>query len=150
MQHSRPTLAFKPLILFPPTVYLLPLHPHQCIMLLVICLHLLLPLLPLILSGFFDGMLVVSVPGALNCYTFFRLIPLPLFVSRNLTLIYLPLSGFLDSLFCDLIATTPGLVFFLLMSHTLAVASTFSSGRAYPSLNFLPPLILRLTPTLIM
>ena len=28
MQHSHSTLAFKPSILFPPTLYLLPLHPH--------------------------------------------------------------------------------------------------------------------------
>ena len=34
MQHSHPTLAFKPLILSPPTLYLLPLHPHHCLMLL--------------------------------------------------------------------------------------------------------------------
>ena len=39
-------------------------------------------------------MLGVSKLGAINYYTFFRLIPLTLFVSRNLTLIYLPLSGF--------------------------------------------------------
>ena len=34
MQHSHQTLAFKPIILFPPTLYLLPLHPHQRLMLL--------------------------------------------------------------------------------------------------------------------
>ena len=34
-------------------------------------------------SGFFNGMLGVSEAGALNCYTFFRLIPLILFVFRN-------------------------------------------------------------------
>ena len=45
-------------------------------------------------------------------------------------------------------APTPDLVCFLLMSQTLAAAS--SSGRAYPSMNFLPPLFLRLAPTLIM
>ena len=67
--------------------------------------------------GFFNGMLGVFEPGALNCYTLFRLIQLTLFVSRNLTLINLPLSGSLDSLLCDLIAVTPGLVFFLLMSR---------------------------------
>ena len=49
-------------------------------------------------------------------------------------------SGFLDSLLCDPMAPTLDLVFFLLMSQTLAVASSFSSGRAYPSLSFLPPL----------
>ena len=73
-------------------------------------------------------MLGISDPVALNYYTLFCLIPLTLFVSRNLTLIYLPLSGFLDSLLCNLIAPTPGLEFFLLMPHTLAAAS-FSSGR---------------------
>ena len=39
-----------------------------------------------------------------------------LFISRNLILIHLPLSGFLDSLLCDLIAPTPGLTFSLLMT----------------------------------
>ena len=57
-------------------------------------------------------MLGVSEPGALNCYTLFHLIPLTLFVSRNLTLIYLLLSGSLDSLLCDPMAPTPNLVFF--------------------------------------
>ena len=66
-------------------------------------------------SGFFNELLGISEPGALNCYTLFRLIPLTLFVFRNLTLIYLPLSGSLDSILCDLIAATPVLVFFLLM-----------------------------------
>ena len=153
MQHLHSTLAFKPLILFPPTLYFLPLHPHHRLMLLyrgfflfTFCFFF--PLLTP--SGLFNGMLGVSEPGALNCYSLFRLIPLTLFVSRNLTLICRPLSGFVDSLLCDLIASTPGLVFFLLMSQTLAAASSFSSGRAYPSLSFLPSLFLRLTPTLIM
>ena len=37
----------------------------------------------------------------------------------------------------------------LMMPRTLAAASSFSSGRAYPFLNFLPPLFLRLIPALI-
>ena len=78
---------------------------------------------PLTPSGFFNGMLAVSEPRALNCYTFFRFIPLALFVSRNPTLIHIPFFGFLDYQFCDLIAPTPGLAFSLLMPHTLAVAS---------------------------
>ena len=101
-------------------------------------------------SGFFNGMLVVSEPGTLNYYTLFRLIWLTLFVSRNLTLIYLRLSRSLDSTLCDLMAPTPDLVFFLLILQTLAAVSSFSSGRAYPSLSFLPPLFLCLAPTLIM
>ena len=44
MQHSHPTLAFKPLILFPPTVYFLALHPYHRLMLLVVSLYHLLPL----------------------------------------------------------------------------------------------------------
>ena len=43
MQHSHPTLPFKPLILFPPTLYLL-LHPHHRLILLAVSLYLLLPL----------------------------------------------------------------------------------------------------------
>ena len=115
MQHSHPTLAFNPLILFPPTLYLRPLHPHHRSIFLAVSLCLLLPLPSLSPSGFFNGMLGVSEPGALNCYTFFNLIPLTSFVSRNLTLIHLSLSGSLNSLLCDLIAATPGLIFFLLM-----------------------------------
>ena len=44
MQHPHPTLTFKPLILFPPTLYLLPLHPHHRFMPLAVSLYLLLPL----------------------------------------------------------------------------------------------------------
>ena len=93
---------------------------------------------------------MVSEPGALNYNIFFRPIPLTLSVSRKLILTHLPLSGSLDSLLCNLIAPTPGRAFSLLISRTLAAASSFSSGRSCPSLNFLPPLSLRLTSTLIM
>ena len=85
MQHTHPTLAFKSLVFFPPTLYLLPLHPHRSLMLLAVSLYLLLPL------SFLNSLKVlqlnagVSKPGALNCNTLFRLIPFPLFVSRNLT-----------------------------------------------------------------
>ena len=83
MHHSHSILAFKPFIPFPPTLFFLRLHPHHRLMLLAVSLYLLL-LLPLsTLSGFFNGMLGIFEPGALNCYTFFRLIPLTLFVSRN-------------------------------------------------------------------
>ena len=44
MQHLHPTLAFKLLILFPPTLYLLPLHPHHRFMLLAVSLYLLVSL----------------------------------------------------------------------------------------------------------
>ena len=58
-------------------------------------------------------MLKVFEPGAQNFYTLFRLIQLILIVFRNLTLIYLSLSGSLDSLLCDLIELTLGQAFFL-------------------------------------
>ena len=108
MQHLHPTLIFKLLILFTPTLYLLSLHPHQRLMLLAVSLYLQLSLpLPNPLRVFFDGMLGVFKPGALNYYTLFCLIPLTLYISRNLTLIYLSLSGSLDSLLCDPMAPTP-------------------------------------------
>ena len=150
MQHSHPTLAFKPLILIPPTLYLLPLHPHHRLRVLTVSLYLLLPLPSLTPSGFFKERLGVSEPETLNCYALFYLILLNLFVSRNLTLIHFPLSGSLDSLLCNPMAPTPDLIFFLLMSQTLVVASSFSSSRAYSSLSFLPALFLCLAPTLIM
>ena len=143
MQHSHPTLAFKPLILFPPTLYFFPLQPHPCLMLLF---PLPLPNSLRVLQWGAGGLQARST----ELLHFISSHPVDLFVSRNPTLIYLPLSESLDSLLCDPMALTPNLVFFLLMSQTLAAASSFSSGSAYSSLSFLPPLFLRLTPTLIM
>ena len=150
MQHSHPTLAFKSLILFFPTLYLLPLHLYHRFMLLAVSLYLML-LLPLpdyfrVLQWNAGGLRARST----ELLHFISSHPVDLFVSKNLTLIYFPLSGSLDYLLCDLIAATPCLVFFLLMSQTLAVALSFSSGSAYPSLSFLPILFLFLSPTLIM
>ena len=45
MQHLHPTLTFKLFILFPPTLYLFPLHPHHRLMLLAVSSYLLLSLL---------------------------------------------------------------------------------------------------------
>ena len=42
MQHSHPSLAYKSLILFPPTLYFLPLNPQHRFILLADSLHLLL------------------------------------------------------------------------------------------------------------
>ena len=105
---------------------------------------------PLTLSGFFNGMLVVSMPGALNYFTFSRPILSTLSAYRNPILTPLPLSRFLESLFCALIAPTPDLAFSLLIPCTLAAALSFSSGRGYPFLNFLSPLFLCSISTLIM
>ena len=150
MLHFRITPVSKPLIRHRPILYLLPMLLHHRPSLLAIFLCLLPPLLPLTLSGFFNGMLEVFEPGALNYFTFFRPIQSILSASRNPILTHLPLSGFLDSLLCVLIAPTPGLAFSLLIPRTPATALSFLSGRAYSFLNFLPPLFLRSIPTLIM
>ena len=144
MLHSRITPISKLSIPHLPILYLLPLPLHHRPLLLAIFLRL------LTLSGFFNGMLEVSEPGALNYFIFYRPIQLILSASRNPILTHLSLSGFLDSLLCVLIAPTPGQAFSLLMPRTPVAASSFLSGRAYPFPNFLPPLFLRSIPTLIM
>ena len=123
MLHSRVTPVSKPLIPHLPILYLLPLPLHHRLLLLAIFLCLLPPLLPLTLLGFFNGMLEVSVPGALNYFIFYRPIQSILSASRNPILTLLPLSGFLDFLLCVLIALTPGLAFYLLIPRTPAAAS---------------------------
>ena len=72
MLHSRVTLVSKPPIPLLPILYPFPLPLHHRPLLLAVLLRLLPPLLPLTLSGFFNGMLEVSVPGALNYFTFFH------------------------------------------------------------------------------
>ena len=85
-------------------------------------------------------MVAVPEPGALSCFIFSRPILSTLSAFRNPILTHLPLSGFLDYLLCDLITPTHGLAFSLMMPCTLAASSSFSSGMAYPFLNFLPPI----------
>ena len=149
MLHFRPTLLFKLLIPHLPILYLLSL-PSRTVpsswLSSVSCF--LSP--PLTLSGLFNGMLEVFEPGALNYFTFFRPILSTLSTYRNSILTHLPLSGFLDSLICVLISPTPDLAFSFVMPRTLAAVLSFSSGRAYPSLNFLPSFFLRSIPTPIM
>ena len=132
MLHSRPTLVSKPVIPHLPILYLLPLPSLHRLLLLAILLHL---LPPLTLSGFFNGMLEVFEQGALNYFTFFRPILSTLFAFRNPILTPVPLSGFLGSLLCALIAPTPGLAFSLLMPRMPAAALSFSSDRAYLSFS---------------
>ena len=150
MQHSCPTLVSKPPIPHLPTLYLFPLPPHSRPLLLAVLLHRLPPLPHLTPSGFFNEMLEVFESGALNYFTFSQPTLSTLSISRNPISAHLPLSRFLDSLLCVLITPTPDQAFSLLMSHKLEVALPFSSGRAYPFLNFLHPLFLCLIPTLIM
>ena len=116
-----PTLAFKPFIPLRPILYLLPLLPHHRLFLLAVCLHLQLPLSPLTPSWFFNGMLVVSEPGALTFYTFFRPIPFTLFASRNPILTPFSFLKSLGFLLCVLIASTP-------TSHILSSDATHAGG----------------------
>ena len=150
MQHLHPTLTFKLLILFPPTLYLLPLHPHHRLMLLAVSLYLLLSL------SLHNSLRVLQWnAGGLRA----RSTKLLHFLSSHpVDLIYIQESNLnLSSSF-----RIPGFSalqshgthsrsgIFLLMSQTLVAASSFSSSRAYSSLSFLPHFFLCLTPTLIM
>ena len=132
--HSRLTLVSKSLIPHLSILYLLSLPPHHRPLLLPVLLRLQ-PSLSLTLSGFFNGMLEVSEPGELNHSTFSRPIQSTLSASNPKCsaiqiLTPLPLSEFLDSLLCALIAPTPGLTFSLMMTRTLAAALSFLSDRA--------------------
>ena len=62
---------------YPPPAHSIssPSAPHHRPLLLVVLLRVLPPLLPLTLSGFFNGMLGVFEPGALNYSTFFACQP---------------------------------------------------------------------------
>ena len=69
-QRSRPTLAFKPPTLLPPTSYLLPLYSPYPLMFMAVFLYLLFPLHPPTRSGFFNGMPEVFEQETLNYHTF--------------------------------------------------------------------------------
>ena len=137
MQRSRATLAFKPTLL-PPISYLLilpPAHPSCSWLFFYTSYSLFLP----------DSLRVLQWNGGGLRAKDTELLH---FISSPVDLVCIndsnlhsssTLSGFLDSLLCNLIALTFGLAFILAMTHTLAAASSFSSGRANP-LNFLSPL----------
>ena len=150
MEQSHPTLAFKLLILFLPTLYLLLLHPHHRLLLLAVSLYLLLPLpLPnsLRVLQWNAGDFRARSNKLLHCISSHP-VDLICIQESNLNLSSsFQIPGFF-ALRSD--GPTPDLVFFLLMSQMLATASSFSSSRAYPSLSFLPPLFLHLTLTLVM
>ena len=150
MQHSHPTLTFKFLILFRPTLYLLPLHPHHHLMLLAISLYLLLSL---------------PLPNSLRVLQW-NAGGLP---ARSTKLLHFISSHPVDHIYIQESKLNlsssfriPG--FSALQSHgTHSRSGIFStdvadasdgviilSSIAYSSLSFLPPLFLRLAPTLIM
>ena len=149
MLLSRPTLIFKPIIPHLFIIYLLSLPPHDRSLFLAFLLRLL-PPLPShslrVLQWNAGGLRARST----ELLHFLCPIVLTLSAFRNPIFTPFSLSRFLNFLLCDLIAPTPSLAFSLLIPRTLAAASSFSSGRAYLSLNFLSLLFLRLIPTLIM
>ena len=144
--HFRPTLVPKPLISHLPILYLLP--PHHRPLLLAVLLRLVPPLLPLTFSEFSSGMLEVFEPGVLNYFTFSRPILSTFSASRNPILTHLPLYGF-SALCSDRTHSRSGILS-RDVTHASGGVSSFLSGRAYLSLNFLPSLFLRLISTLIM
>ena len=109
MQHSHPTLAFKPFILFSSTLYLLPLHPHHRLMFLAVSIYLLLPL-PLpnslrVLQWNAGGLRSRST----ELLHFISSHPVDLICIQDSNLNLSSLSG---SLLCDPMAPTPDLAFF--------------------------------------
>ena len=138
MQDFCPTLAFKPLISLLPILSLLPLLPHHCLLPLAVRLHLLIPppdslrvlqwntgglwatsteLLHFLLSHPID--LICIQESDLNSSSSFRI------------------PGFF-TLQCDHTHSWYGI-----LSHDpmhASATSSFLSSRAYPFLNFLPPL----------
>ena len=90
MLHFCPTLVSKLLIPHLPILYEYLLPPPS----LAPGYTSAPPLLPLTLSGFFNGMLEVFEPGALNYFTFFHPILSTLSAFRNPIFTHLPLSGF--------------------------------------------------------
>ena len=123
------------LIVLPPISYPFLHHPHHRLMFLAFFLYLLFPF-PLTPSGFFNKILGLSESRALSGYTLFHLILLILFCIQVSNFNSSCFFRIPDYLFCDLIAPT-------------ASASSFSSDKAYLFLNYLLPLFLRLTSTLI-
>ena len=109
-----------------PSLYL-PAAPSPPFHVLIVFLYFLLSLPPLTPSGFFNGMLDVSKPGALSYYTLSCLMLLTS-VSRNSTLTHLPLSRYLDSLLrSDCTYYRSGILF---VDDTHARGSIILSGRA--------------------
>ena len=149
MLHFRPTLVFKLIIPRRPILYLLPLPPHHRPLLLAILLRLLPPLLPdsiRVLQWNAEGLRARST----ELLHFLSSHSVDHIGIQESNLNSFSSSGSLDFLLCVLIAPTSDLAFSFARPRTLAAVLSFSSCRVYLSLNFLPPLFLRLIPTLIM
>ena len=150
MLHFRPTLVSKLLIPHLPILYLLPLPPHHRPLLLNVLLRLLPPLPPnsvRVLQWNAGGLRARSTE-LLHLHSSHPVDLICIQESNLNSSSSFRIPGF-SSLRSDRTHSRSGILF-LLMPRMLAAALSFSSGRAYPFLNFLPPLFLRLIPTLIM
>ena len=149
MQHSHPTLAINLVFFFRSfrIFSLCTITIASCFWMFIFTSCFLFSSLNS--SGFFNGMLAFSKSEAL-LLPFISSHPVDLICIQEFNLnlsSFFQIPGF-SALRPNCIHSQHGI--FLPMSHTLAAALSFSSGRAYPSLNFLLGLFLRLTPTLIM
>ena len=113
MQLFPLTLAYSPPTIFLPCRENLLLFLFHRSSLLAFLPRPLLILPLLIRSGFFNRRQKVFMPKELNFFTF---------ASMNQTSTLLHLSRFIDTLFCYLIAITPGLAPLLLMTCTLIIS----------------------------
>ena len=100
----------------------------------------------LTLSGFFNGMLEIFEPGALNYSTFSRLILSTLSASRNSISTHLPISEF-SALRSDRTHSRPGILSADDTHASSGVVTFVRQGLSFSELNSLPPLFLRLIPT---
>ena len=144
MLHSRPTLAFQLLMPREPILYLLPLPPHHRPLLLAVLLRL--PHSLRVLQWNAGGLRARST----KLLHFLSSHPIDVICIQESNLN--SSSSFQIPEFSALCfdCTHSQSAFSLLMPQTLAAALSFLSGRAYLSLNSLPPLFLRSIPTLIM
>ena len=100
-------------------------------MFIAVLLYLLLSLLLLTHPGFFNGTSELFESDVLKYGILFHFIMWILSAFRNPTSTRLPLSGYMVTLFCDMIALTAGRPFFLPMASTPFVVSSFLLGRTH-------------------
>ena len=132
MQHCRPTLIFKPLIPLLPILSLLPLPSHHCLLLLAVLLRLLFPLVDFLrVLQWNAGGLRDSSTELLHFLSFHPVDFICIQESNLHSSSSFQIPGF-STLRSDRTHSLSGI-----LSHDVMHAS-----KAYPSLNFLPPLSL--------
>ena len=142
MQHSRPTLAFKHLILLLPFLYFLHLHPHHRLLLLGVSTSPVSSSTPppdslWVLQWKTGGLRARST----ELLHFISSHPIDFICIQDSNLNSSPFFRIpkFSALRSDCTHSWSGILS-LVMPGTLAAASSFSPGRIYPSRSFLPPL----------